>query len=298
MDCSLVFYWRVLGSDFPEEDSMSASIVRFSSFELDTTTGELRRDGRLVKLQPQPMKFLVLLVQRAGEVGTRDDLRAAVWSSDTVVDYENGLNWSVRKIREALGDDPVSPKFIETLPKKGYRFVAMAITPARDVIAPAEARRFMRLPALAVTAILTLCFVLIGAGFLQQRRHHTRQTTIVVLPFDNLTGNDSQDYLATAATDQVITGIGSRSRLNVIDRATAAKLKRTEECIIRIGEQLRADFVVEGSLVGPPDAPLITAGIYRVRDNTKLWAGQLAAGRDSGVSAYRTIATKVEEIAQ
>jgi TolB-like protein len=133
---------------------------------------------------------------------------------------------------------------------------------------------------------------------LHQRRHTARQTTIVVLPFDNLTGHSDRDFLAAAATDQLITGIGSRSGLNVIDRATAAKMKRTEECIIYIGELLRADFVVEGSLVGPPQAPLITAGIYRVRDNTKLWAAQLPTGTDSGMSAYRLIAAKVGEIAR
>jgi DNA-binding winged helix-turn-helix (wHTH) protein/TolB-like protein len=277
---------------------MSANIVRFSDFELNTSTGELRRAGVVVKLQPQPMKVLVLLAQQAGQVVTRDQLQVAVWGNDTVVDYENGLNWSIRKVREALGDDPLGPKFIETVPKKGYRFIAQIITPASHSFLATETRRFPRLQALAMTAAFTLCFMLIGTGFLQQRRHSAQQTTIVVLPFDNLTGKTSQDYLATAATDQVITGIGSRSHLNVIDRATAAKLKRTEECIIRIGEQLHADFVVEGSLVGPPEAPLITAGIYRVRDNTKLWAGQLTTGTDSGLSAYRIIAAKVGEIAE
>jgi DNA-binding winged helix-turn-helix (wHTH) protein/TolB-like protein len=269
------------------ETIMSGDTIRFGHFELDTRVGELRQDGRTVKLQPQPMKVLVLLAVRAGEVVTRDELQAAVWG-DTVVDYENGLNWSVRKIRETLGDDPVKPRFIETVPRKGYRFVAP--------VARAEARWFMRSSTLRVAVVLVVCLVSIGGTLLQPRS--ARPATIVVLPFDNLTGNKGQDFLATAATDQVITGVGSRSGLNVIDRATAAKLKRTEECIIHIGEQLRADFVVEGSLVGPPEAPLITAGIYRVHDNTKLWAGQIPVGPDRGMSAYRLIAAKVGAIAE
>jgi DNA-binding winged helix-turn-helix (wHTH) protein/TolB-like protein len=274
---------------------MPGDIVRFGDFELNTSSGELRQAGRLVRLQPQPVKVLALLARRAGQIVTREELQSAVWGSDTVVDYENGLNWSVRKIRKILRDDPLHPKFIETVPKRGYRFVAEIAAPPVTPVPPPR-KRFM--PGLAVAALVIFCCLLIGAGFLQQRRHLARQTTIVVLPFDNLTGKTDRDYLATAATDQVITGIGSRGGLNVIDRATAAKMKRTQECIIRIGEQLRADFVVEGSLVGPPEAPVITAGIYRVRDNTKLWAGQLPTGPDSGVSAYGLIAAKVGEIAE
>jgi len=272
---------------------MSADTIRFGAFELDTRVGELRCEGRTVKLQPQPMKVLVLLAQRAGQVVTREELQAAVWG-DIVVDYDNGLNWSVRKIRETLGDDPLHPRFIETVPRKGYRFVAPVLGPELEHVPRPEARWFMRPATLRVAAALMLCLVSIGGAYLQQG---ARPTTIVVLPFDNLTGNRGQDFLATAATDQVITGVGSRGGLNVIDRMTAAKLKRSEECIIRIGEQLRADFVVEGSLVGPADAPLITAGIYRVHDNTKLWAGQMPIGPDRGMSAYRLIAAKVGAIA-
>ena len=271
---------------------MSPEIVRFGQFELNTSSGELRRARRLVRLQPQPTKVLVLLAQRAGQLVSRDDLRTAVWGSETVVDYENGLNWSIRKIRETLGDDPLRPRFIETVPKKGYRFVAQ-VTAMTSEAAPANTL----FTPIRAAAVIVLCALLISVGFLQPR-HARRATTIVVLPFDNLTGQSDRDFLATAATDQVISGIGSRSGLNVIDRATAAKMKRTEECIIRIGEQLRADFIVEGSLVGAPESPVVTAGIYRVRDNTKLWAGQLPSGSDSGLSAYRIIAAKVGEIAQ
>ena len=277
---------------------MLASIFCFGDFELNTSLGELRRAGRAVKLQPQPMKMLVLLAQRAGRVVTREELQAAVWGSDTVVDYENGLNWSVRKIRETLGDDPLNPRFIETVPRKGYRFVAPIRHPAPEPVPVIGARWSTRSAILAVSAVLASCSLLIGAAFLRQRREITRPTTIIVLPFDNLTGSTDHDFLAVAATDQLITGIGSHTNLNVIDRATATKLKRTAECIIRMGEQLRADFVVEGSLVGLPEAPLITAGIYRVRDNTKLWAGQIPAGVDRGLTAYRTIAAQVGEIAK
>jgi DNA-binding winged helix-turn-helix (wHTH) protein/TolB-like protein len=272
------------------------TVVCFGDFQLDTRLGELRRAGRPVKLQPQPMKVLVLLAQRAGHVVTRDELREGVWGSGTVVDFENGLNWSVRKIRETLGDDPSKPRFIETVPRRGYRFVA-PIRHAAPAHAPTVPSRRPGRPAVLAAAVLTSCGLLIGAG-LWQRREIARPTTVVVLPFDNLTGRTDQDFLALSATDQLITGIGSRSRLNVIDRATATKLKRTSECIMRVGELLRADLIVEGSLVGPPEAMVITAGIYRVRDNTQLWAGQIPVGVDHGLTAYREVAARVGDIAE
>jgi len=200
------------------------------------------------------------------------------------------LNWCVRKVRQALGDDPESPSFIETLPKKGYRFIA----PVAEV-RPKDARhRARRLAAAgAVAALLALAT---GISLLSHARRAQHQPTVVVLPFDNLTGRSDRDFLATAATDQIITGMGS-TKINVIDRATAAKLKRQEECVVHIGEQLHADLVVEGSLVGPADSPMVAAGVYRVRDNTQLWAGQVPAGADQGAEAYRLIAAKVAQLA-
>src|SRR5262245_57605732 len=239
-----------------QEGPVSANIVRFGDFELNTSLGELRRGGRAVKLQPQPMKVLVLLAQRAGHVVTREELQAAVWGGDTVVDYENGLNWSVRKIRKTLGDDPLNARFIETVPRRGYRFVA-PIRPTTLEPVPTVGPRRSKRPGVMGAAVLTSSCLLIGTALLWQRRELTRPTTIMVLPFDNLTGGSDQDFLALAGTDQLISGIGSRSSMNVIDRATATKLKRTSECIIRMGEQVHADFVVEGSLVGPTEAPMI-----------------------------------------
>jgi len=274
---------------------MCDDVVRFGDFHLNAVSGELHQGDKLVRLQPQPTKVLMLLVQRPGEIVTREELQVAVWGSDTVVDFDNGLNWAIRKVRETLGDDTLNPKFIETIPKKGYRFVAPTHTATE--CPPKRSRAYLPAPVFAIIAVLTMVFLFLGVASLEQHRDKPH-TTVVVLPFDNLTGQSDRDFIATAATDQLIVGIGSRSDLNVIDRATAAKLKRTEECIIHIGEQLRADLVVEGSVVGPPSAPVITAGIYRVDNNTKLWAGQIPLGDDSGVSAYRVIAAKVSEFAR
>lgn len=269
---------------------MSTGRVRFGDFELDLAVEELRRAGTPVPIQPQPMKVLVLLARNPGRLVTRDELQRALWGPGTFVDNENGLNWCVRKVRQALGDDPESPSFIETLPKKGYRFIA----PVAEVRPNEAQHRTRRLQAAA--AVATLLALATGISLLLHARTAQHQATVVVLPFDNLTGRSDRDFLATAVTDQIITGVGS-TKINVIDRATAAKFKRQEECVLHIGEQLHADLVVEGSLVGPADSPMVAAGVYRVRDNTQLWAGQLRAGADEGVEAYRLIAAKVAQLA-
>src|SRR5467141_338843 len=136
--------------------SGSSTRVRFGSFQLDLSTGELRRDGTSLKLQPQPAKVLVVLVSRAGEMVTRQDLAQQVWGSETFVDYEQGLNFAIRHIRAVLKDDAGNPRLLETVPKRGYRFIgviegtseereASRITPAvagDEMIAkPARARR-------------------------------------------------------------------------------------------------------------------------------------------------------------
>ena len=148
----------------------------------------------------------------------------------------------------------------------------------------------------AAAAAASLLALAGGISVLAHAPGTEHRPTVVVLPFDNLTGRSDRDFLATAATDQIIKCVGS-TNVNVIDRATAAKLKRQEECVIHIGEQLHADVVVEGSLVGPADSPMVAAGVYRVRDNTQLWAGQIPAGADQGAEPYRLIAAKVAQLA-
>ena len=176
------------------------------------------------------------------------------------------------------------------MPKKGYRFIA----PVAEVRPDEAQHRTRRLrSAAAIAALLALAT---GISLLPRARSAQRQPTVAVLPFDNLTGQSNRDFLATAATDHIITSVGS-TKINVIDRATAAKFKRQQECVLHIGEQLHADLVVEGSLIGPANSPMVAAGVYRVRDNTQLWAGQVPAGADQGAEAYRVIAAKVAQLA-
>src|SRR5204862_6635697 len=128
--------------------SEPATILRFDSFELDTGSGELRRHGDRIKLPPQPFRVLELLVRRGGEVLTRADIRERIWCDETFVDFEQGLNFCIRQIREALGDTAVAPRFIETLPRRGYRFLLLM-----EMSAPVEPK--------AVTRLIVLPFLLL-----------------------------------------------------------------------------------------------------------------------------------------
>ena len=228
--------------------------LKFGAITLDVRNEVLLRGSERVPLQPQPMKVLLLLASRRGELVTRKELQDAVWGDGTFVDFDQGLNWCIKRIREVLGDDANQPRFIETIPRRGYRLL------------PAHGEKVSegRMRGLATVAVLALvCIAAAGAW-------KPTTVTVVILPFDNFTGDTRNDVAATIATEEVINRVGSvdPARLKVIDRLTAAKFKRTNECIIHIGRQLRADFVMEGSL----QRHHATAALYRVADNTQVWA--------------------------
>jgi DNA-binding winged helix-turn-helix (wHTH) protein len=160
-------------------------VLRFGAFELDLRAGELRKQGLRVKLQEQPFRVLTVLIHRPGEVVTRDELRASIWPADTFVDFDNSLNTSINKLREALGDSAESPRFIETLPRRGYRFVApvtgLESKRTSGTEAPTRHWKFA-----APVAALTVA--LVAGGFYWRSRHSHRLTekdTIVLADFDN-----------------------------------------------------------------------------------------------------------------
>jgi DNA-binding winged helix-turn-helix (wHTH) protein/TolB-like protein len=225
--------------------------LNFDEFSLDLKNEELMRGGKPVPLQPQPMKVLLLLARRAGEIVTREELRAAVWGAETHVDFDQGLNWCVRRIREALGDDVRRPRFVQTIPRRGYRFL---IVPTAT-----RSRRWQAAAAVVLLACLATAGVQRGRG-----------VTVVVLPFDNFSGDPRNDVVAQATTEEIINRVGGidPERVRVIDRLTAAKFKRTNECIIHIGQALGAQYVMEGSV----QKTHATAALYRVADNTQVWA--------------------------
>ena len=246
--------------------------MRFDCFEFDPSSGELRRDGTPIRLQPQPAKLLSLLVSRAGEVITRNELAQEVWGSETFVDFEQGLNFAVRQIRTVLGDDADQPRFLETVPKRGYRFIAPL-----DLEADAEPQsKPASWPGLRTAAVLLGVLLLGVAGYMVWPRAKPavppRATVLAVLPFDDLSP-EPEEYLVDGLTEEMISQLTRISPdLKVIARTSAMQYLRTKKSAREIGQELGADYILENSIRHEGGRLRITAQLVRTADQTHLWA--------------------------
>ena len=251
--------------------------ARFGLFEFDAVTGVLTREGAPVRLQPQPARVLAILVARAGEVVTRDALRQEVWNDGTFVDFERGLNFCIAQIRSALGDAADSPRFIETLPRRGYRFIAPverlrpAETLSRGDFAPRSGRKRMAVAALIGLALVTAALVA-GAW---RTASVDRRVRIAVVPFDNETGMEEFDRIARGVADATVARLATPERvaaLSVIGNAAALHQPRAFRDLQRIGNELDADYIVLAQMKRDATGVRLIAHLIRVRDQSHLWA--------------------------
>ncbi len=261
--------------------------VFFGEFELDRRTGELRRNGSILKLQPQPAKVLSILVGRSGEVVTRQELSQEVWGAETYVDFERGLNFAIGQIRSVLEDDAEHPHFVETVPKRGYRFIAPVQSQAlderrkaqvadKDVSASLSRKSWRKvLPALALVALSMLVAGYAGYRYFRPvAQQHSQRIMLVVLPFQSMSDEPRQQYFSDGMTEELITQLGrmNPSRMGVIARASAEQYKKSPKSIEQIGKDLGVDYVIEGSARTDGTRVRITAQLIQVRDQTHLWA--------------------------
>jgi DNA-binding winged helix-turn-helix (wHTH) protein/tetratricopeptide (TPR) repeat protein len=215
---------------------MSApATFRFGAFELNTGTGELRQRGDLVKLAPQPAKVLGVLVARSGQVVTRNEIRDQVWCGDTFVDFEQGLNFCIRQIREALGDTADAPRFIETIPRRGYRFL-MPVKAATDA-QPAPVRR------------------------------------LIVLPFRMLRPDPDTDFLAFSLPDAITSSLGGLESLVVRSSMTAARFAAESTDPRTIAKEADVDVIVTGTLLRAGDEVRVAAQLTDASTGALLWSG-------------------------
>jgi TolB-like protein/DNA-binding winged helix-turn-helix (wHTH) protein/Tfp pilus assembly protein PilF len=273
------------------------SRVRFGVFELDLQAGELRKSGVLLHLPPQPFKILALLASRPAELVTREEIRSQVWGTDTFVDFEHGLNFAIKKIRDALGDDAETPRYIETLPRRGYRFIApvdvvAVLVPALgpDGAAPARAGRprgaslqgrwIVAAVSGAVVAIAAV-LVALNVGSLRDRllaalhlesAAPPRIESIAVLPLENLSRDPEQEYFADGLTDALITDLGKISTLRVISRTSVMQYKGAKKPLPEIARELNVDAAVEGTVLRSGSRVRITAQLLQARTDRHLWA--------------------------
>jgi TolB-like protein/DNA-binding winged helix-turn-helix (wHTH) protein len=252
-------------------------IFCFGSYEVDLGSRELRRQGLKISLQDQPFRLLALLLERAGEVVTREELRDKLWPADTFVDFDHSLNTAVKKLREALGDSAETPRYIETLARRGYRFVAPlkeagpSLPPPTTAHLPASARGALVVAAvLSITALVTY-WVARRPG---PRTPPGQRLTLAVLPFDNLSGDANQEYLSDGLTEEMITQLArlQPDRLRVTARSSTSKYKRAAGDIGRIRQELGADYVLEGSLRRAGERVRVTVQLIQAVDQTHVWA--------------------------
>lgn len=246
----------------------TGGVARFSGFELDLESGELRRDGAPLKLQPQPAKLLALLVSRAGEIVPRNELAETVWGAETFVDFEHGLNFAIRQIRTTLGDDADRPRFLETVPKRGYRFIASV----EHIPSPASAKQSSRgwLVGVAILAVVLAAGIAAYLAWPRPKPPHT--AVLAVLPFDDLSPQP-EEYLVDGLTEEMIAQLTRISPdLKVIARTSAMQYLHTRKSAKQIAQELGADYILENSIRHEGDRLRITAQLVRSSDQTHLWA--------------------------
>jgi TolB-like protein/DNA-binding winged helix-turn-helix (wHTH) protein len=281
----------------------SPTMLRFGPFELRPQARELYKHGIKVRLRPQPFKVLHFLLDRAGTAVTREELHQELWPSDTFVDFQHGLNTTVKELRGALGDSATEPRYIETLPRLGYRIIVSveveplptggtavaSYSPPTPSEYPAGGKnpeesfpplaRSRRWALFLPVAVLLLA---VSGFWFQSYRSRLRpllpegRVMLAILPFANLTGDESQEYFSDGLTEEMIAQLGrlDPEHLGVIARTSVMHYKNSPEQISQIGRELGVQYVLEGSVRRDADKVRITAQLIQVKDQSHLWSRQ------------------------
>jgi len=210
---------------------------RFGLFEVDVHSGELHRQGVKVKLQEQPFQVLVMLLERSGDIVTRDEIQKRLWP-DTIVEFESNLNAAIKRLREALGDSAENPRFVETIPRRGYRFIAST-------------------PEVKTT----------------ETHREVNDASIAVLPFRDRSAEQDQEYFCDGITEELTDALTKVENLRVVSRTSAFQYKNKTEDVRRIGADLNVSALLEGSLRKTEDRLRITARVTTVKDGCHIWSG-------------------------
>jgi TolB-like protein/DNA-binding winged helix-turn-helix (wHTH) protein/Flp pilus assembly protein TadD len=292
--------------------------VRFGEgFELDSRAYKLRRSGRVLKVERIPMEVLVVLVERRGDLVTREQLVEKIWGKGVFLDTDNSINGAISKIRQVLKDDPEQPLFIQTVTGRGYRFIAPVMdaedqlaTPPRSASGELEVGKRAtgrlvngeptRLRWLTLAGVGICLIAALGAGFLWSRSRAQsagRRVMLAVLPFENLTGDAGQDYFSDGLTEEMIAKLGNLDpqHIGVIARTSVMHYKHSQESLEQIGRELGVQYVMEGSVRRDSDRVRITAQLIQMRDQSHLWAQQYDRDLNSLLAVQGEIAQEVAD---
>ncbi len=287
----------------------AARLLSFDVFELDIRTSELRKRGVKLRLQGQPLQVLAILLQRAGDVVTREELRAQIWTADTFVDFDHSLHNAIARIREVLGDSSETPRYIETLPRRGYRFIAQVeeagsqapgpsapSTPADE--APARVRRTKSRLVVSLTVLTPLITGLAIWLVLTVWRWPSATPplrSIAVLPLDNLSGDPSQDYFVDGMTDELTTDLAKVGSLRVTSRTSVMRYKGTKKGLPEIARELNVEGIVEGSVMRSGNRVRITAQLIHAPTDRHLWAETYERDLGDGLRLQSEVAQAIAQ---
>ncbi len=267
-----------------ETPDSSRRRVRTGLFEIDFGSGEVHKDGRKVQLQEQPFRVLAILLECPGEVVTREQLQERLWSADTYVGFDEGLNTAIRKLRVAFGDSAENPRFIETVSRRGYRFIApvepgLVLSPSPPIpIVAAKPRPISLKTRWIGFAVIVFVFAVCALALFLRTATHRKpplgKIMLVVLPLENFTGDSQQDYLADGITEEIIAQLGSLDpqHLGVIARTSAMRYKHTQKSAAQISREVGANYLLEGSIRHSGDRIRVTAQLIQSSDQSHLWA--------------------------
>ena len=301
------------------------SVVRFGTYEVSLQSGEVRKAGLRIRVQQQPLKLLEILLERPGEVVTREELRSRVWSDESFGDFDQAVNIAIGKLRSALGDSAENPRFIETLPKRGYRFIAdvsvveadarpkrpeSAAGDLPDQVRKTEPEPKVRDAGLALTpkprlrpairlivaSALVVSLTIIFVVLFRARGHApTGIRSLAVLPLENLSADASQNYFADGMTDELITDLAQISALRVISRTSVMVYKGARKPLPQIARELNVDAVVEGTILRSGDQVRITAQLIEAATDKHLWSQSYKGELRDSLALQNTVARAIAE---
>jgi TolB-like protein/DNA-binding winged helix-turn-helix (wHTH) protein len=273
----------------------STNIFRFGAFELNLPANELRRGGVLVKLSPQQLQVLRLLVENSGQLLTREQIQRQLWGDDTFVDFDRNLNVCIAQIRATLNDDSDAPRYIQTVPKRGYRFIAPvervnpAPPPDTKPVIP-RARWFWIIVAAALaSASMAVSYFTWRAADTPER------VMLAALPFENLSGETKEDLFTDGLTEELIGQFGSLNpdRLGVIGRSSVMRYKGAPHSIDQVGRDLRVNYVLEGTVRKSAGRVRITARLLKVADQAQVWSDTSERGESEMFQMQEEAAARI-----
>ena len=293
-------------------EEVKRSPIRFGVFEVDLQASELRKQGIKVKLQQQPFELLAMLLEHPGEVVTREEIQKRLWPADTFVDFDRGLNRATNRLRESLGDDAESPRFIETLPRRGYRFIAPVtkwdesghvaeqLPPQADT-APTNGSPYspgydrVRLRIGFVTALVAIALLTVAAWFAFFRPRHGAIESVAVLPFSNGSSDSNAEYLSDGITESLINNLSQLPNLRVMARSTVFRYKANDADPQKIGNDLHVQAVLSGRLLQQGNVLIIQAELMDVKTGVQLWGGQFNRSAEDVLALQDDLSREIAE---